>query len=485
MSEDLGRNAGADDRARENDLDHLRIEPDAESDRRRSARLDVVDARPPEYSDEALALRFTAKHGATLQHVAARGKWFIWAGTHWQVDTTMRVFGYARAICRVASAEVPPDNPRLAATVASAKTVAAVVSLARADQRHAATVDQWDVDSWLLNTPGGTVDLRTGLLRPARPEDYLTKSTWVAPGGDCPLWRAKVLEICGGDAEFAGFLQRWFGYCLTGVTREEMLVFFVGEGGNGKGTVIETVMHVMGDYATAVPMSTLVQKKYNDHPTEIAKLHGARLAVASETSDGARIDASMVKRLTGGDMLTGRFMRADFFDFAPTHKLVISGNRPLILGRVDRAIERRWATAPFYQSFRPDKTLKERLRVEGGGILAWLIEGCVEWQRVGLAVPEVVRKATEQYVHDQDDITNFIDECCTVDPDARVKARWLYDAWKPWAESSGICCGTMRDFVGRLRGRFAYFTPKNVGFFRGIRLKVTGDERDEDESAPK
>lgn len=458
---------------------------EAERDRHQTAALEVADARPPEFSDEALALRFAAKHGIVARYVAVWGKWLLWTGSHWQSDTTMRAFDYARTICRVASAEVSPKEAKLAASVASAKTVAAVVSLARADHRHAATVDQWDADPWLLGTPEGTVDLRIGRLRPARPEDYITRSTQVAPGGSCPLWRAKVLEICGDDPDFARFLQRWFGYCLTGLTREEMLTFFVGGGGNGKGTLIETVMHVMGDYATAVVMSTLIQKRYSDHPTEIAKLRGARLAVASETSDGARINASMVKRLTGGDILAGRFMRADFFDFIPTHKLVISGNLPLILGRVDRAIERRWLTVPFEKSFPADETLKERLRGEGGGILAWLIEGCVEWQRVGLAVPEVVRKATEQYIHDQDDITQFIEERCVVGPDARVKARLLYEAWKPWAESCGIYSGTMGDLVARLRGRFAYFHPKNVGVFHGIRLKLPDEHQDEDESAAK
>jgi putative DNA primase/helicase len=463
----------------------LHTEADDERDRHQRAALEVADARPPEFSDEALALRFAAKHGTAARYVAAWGKWLLWTGSHWQSDTTMRVVDYARAICRVASAEASSDKPKLAAAVASAKTVAAVVSLARADHRHAATVNQWDADSWLLGTPEGTVDLRTGRLRPARPEDYITRSTEVAPGGNCLLWRAKVLEICSDDPEFAGFLQRWFGYCLTGLTREEMLTFFVGEGGNGKGTVIETVMHVMGGYAIAVPMSTLIQKRYHDHPTEIAKLHGARLAVASETSDGARIDASMVKRLTGGDILAGRFMRADFFDFAPTHKLVISGNRPLILGRVDRAIDRRWLTVLFEQSFPPDKTLKERLRGEGGGILAWLIEGCVEWQRIGLAVPEVVRKATEQYIQDQDDITQFIEEFCVVDPNARVRARLLYDTWKPWAESCGVYSGTMGDFVDRVRRKFAFFNPKNVGVFHGVRLKLMDEEQDEDEPTAK
>jgi putative DNA primase/helicase len=440
--------------------------------------IEVADARPPEYSDEALALRFSQQHGATLRYVSAWKRWLLWNGRRWTFDATMRTFDLARRVCRVASAEInDPQKVKLASAVASAKTVAAVANLVRADHRHAATTDQWDDDPWLLGTPVGVVDLRTGEMLQADATRYLTKATAVAPGGDCPLWKKTLRDICGGDDHFMGFLQRWFGYCLTGLTREEILTFFWGEGGNGKGTVIETIAAVMGDYAVVVPITALIHTKYAEHPTEIAKLFKVRLAVASETQDGGRINAARVKLLTGGDKLTGRFMRGDYFDFPPTHKLVISGNAPLRLGRADKAIDRRWLTVPFEQRFEPDKTLKELLVAEAPGILAWLIEGCLEWQRIGLAVPKIVQNATETYLTNQDDIAAFIgDECVVASRDDLASASWrtparaIYDVWRQWCARTDIPLGTLADFCNRMRVRFKITNTNNRPVIWGIRL---------------
>jgi putative DNA primase/helicase len=429
----------------------------------------------PYLSDQWLALRFVEDHQHDLRFTALWGAWHLWNGAVWRRDDTLRTFSFAQEFCRRIAAEV--NKRATAKKIAEAKTRAAVVALARENRVLATLPEQWNADPLLLGTPGGVVDLRTGEMRPARPDDLISKATRVAPGGDCPLWRAKLLEICGGDTEFVGFLQRWFGYCATGLTREEMLTFFVGDGGNGKGTVIETIAFVLGDYATAVPMTTLVHVKYAEHPTEIAKLHGVRMAVASETSDGARINASIVKRLTGGDKLTARFMRADYFDFAPSHKLMISGNAPLILGRVDKAIERRWLTVPFEQVFEPDKRLKEKLRKEAGGILSWLIDGCLQWQRVGLAVPEVVIKATEGYLRDQDDLAGFIEDRCIVEDEARENGRELYEAWKIWAERYGVWAGRFKEFRDRLATRFKETNSHNTRYYKGLRLRTWEEEQ--------
>jgi putative DNA primase/helicase len=301
--------------------------------------------------------------------------------------------------------------------------------------------DQWNADPWLLGTPAGTVDLRTGQLRDARPEEYVSMTTAVAPGGDCPLWKQTILAICGRDADIVGYLQRFFGYCLTGLTREEKLVFFLGDGGNGKGTIIETVAHAMGDYAVVVAMMTLIQTRHQEHPTEIAKLFKARLAVASETSDGGRINAARVKLLTGGDVLTGRYMRADFFDFAPTHKLVISGNRPLIIGRSDQAIKRRWNTVRF-----------------------------------DLKPPQVVIDDTAEYLAAQDDLGLFIAERCeTDDPKAETLGSELYDSWRQWGVASGVWVGSSRDFRERLAMRFKMTNTGNRPKFHGLRLAAVSD----------
>lgn len=173
----------------------------------------------PQFSEENLALRFTEKHAADLRYVDAWSKWMRWDGHVWRADNTLAVFDEARAVCRAAAGEVEGERQSTAVRVASAKTVSAVEHLARCDRRHAATGDQWDADQWLLNTPCGAVDLSTGTLRPSRREDYCTKSTAVAPAGDCPLWLKFLDRVTGGDGSLQAFLQRTAGYVLTGSTR--------------------------------------------------------------------------------------------------------------------------------------------------------------------------------------------------------------------------------------------------------------------------
>ena len=194
------------------------------------------DPRPPEFSDEALALRFADEHKDDLRYVAIWGRWLSWDGKRWQFDDTLSAFDSARKICRRASAEC--NKPSAAQKIASAKTVAAVATLARADRQIAARADQWDADPWLLNTPGGVVDLRTGELRPARREDYMTKIAAVAPDKTCPrpIWDAFLKKIVPDD--LAAYLYRVFGYALTGSTTEQVLFFLWGAGKNGKSVLV-------------------------------------------------------------------------------------------------------------------------------------------------------------------------------------------------------------------------------------------------------
>jgi putative DNA primase/helicase len=199
------------------------------------AALQVVDARPPEYSDESLARRFAAKHANDARYVAAWAKWLLWSGSQWQFDNTMRAFDMARTICRVASAEITDARAvKLGTAIASAKTVAATLSLARADRRQAATAEQWDAHPWLLNTPGGVVDLNTGTITPHDLEHYHTKITAVAPGSDYPLWQKFLTEITANDVELQAFLQRIAGYALTGSISEHALFFSTAQAETAK-----------------------------------------------------------------------------------------------------------------------------------------------------------------------------------------------------------------------------------------------------------
>jgi putative DNA primase/helicase len=207
------------------------------------------DEQAPAFSEESIALRFAELHADALRYVAKWNQWFMWDGSCWRVDQKKRILSLVRALCREVSCDA--NSPKLARTIASGKTRAAVAGMAGEDRRLAASVDQWDSDPWLLNTPAGVVDLHTGKMREHRPEDYLTKQCAASPGGKCPQWKKFMQEITGDDIELQRYLQRVSGYCLTGVTNEQELFFLYGTGNNGKGVFTLTLSGILGDYHTA------------------------------------------------------------------------------------------------------------------------------------------------------------------------------------------------------------------------------------------
>jgi putative DNA primase/helicase len=293
--------------------------------------------------------------------------------------------------------------------------------LARSDRRLAATIDQWDADPWQLNTPQGVVDLTIGQARPHIPEDYFTKITAVGPRGNCPRFLSFLERITGGDSELVAYIQRVLGYGLTGLTREHALFFGYGTGANGKSVLLSTVAGVLGDYHKAAPIETFTASNADRHPTDLASLRGARLVTATETEEGRRWAESRIKQLTGGDTVAARFMRQDFFEYRPQFKLIIAGNHKPSLRSVDEAIRRRFHLIPFAVTIPPeerDSDLADKLKAEWPGILAWMIEGCVEWQAECLRPPAAVVEATDAYLTAEDAMAAWLDEKCERDQNA-------------------------------------------------------------------
>jgi putative DNA primase/helicase len=436
-----------------------------------------TDPRPPTFSDEALALRFAERHSGDLRFVAAWSKWLAWNGAHWRFDDTLHAFDLARHVCREAAAEC--NKPKVAVAISSAKTVAAVERLARADRRLAATVDQWDGDPWLLNTPEGVVDLRTGQRRRHRPDDYLTKITAARTGGECSLFLAFLDRIAGGDAQLIAYLRRVLGYGLTGLTREHALFFAYGTGANGKSVLLSTVAGILGEYHRTAPIETFTATNADRHPTDLAGLRGARLVTATETEEGRRWNEPRIKQLTGGDTVAARFMRQDFFEYRPAFKLIIAGNHKPSLRSVDEAIRRRFHLIPFAVTIpaeERDGELTEKLKAEWPGILAWLIEGALEWQTEGLRPPKAVLDATEAYLSAEDATAAWIDDKCERDPSTWEQSSALFASWTSWAEQTGEFAGSMKRFAQTLEGRGFCRHKMNRGQgFYGLRLRVDPD----------
>ena len=473
------------DRVRKAEADRLGIRTETLDAQVRKARevprpSDDGEPRPPEFTDEALALRYADLYEDRVRYVAQWGRWLIYDGSVWRSDDTLQAFGLSRTICRSASAAC--HDQVAARTIASARTVAAVERLAKADRRLAATVEQWDTDPWALNTPAGIVNLRTGQLRPHKATDYCTKITAVPPGDDCPLWRAFLKTVTGGDMQLQLFLQRMVGYALTGSTREHALFFCYGQGGNGKGVFLNTITGILAEFATIASMETFTATQNDRHPTDLAMLRGARLVTTQETEDGHRWAEARIKAMTGGDPITARFMRADFFTFVPTFKLIVAGNHRPGLRNVDEAIRRRFNLVPFSVTIDPamrDPDLPDKLRDEWPGILQWAIDGCMLWQEHGLAPPAAVLDATASYMEAEDALALWIAECCDVDPKFCDSSSALFVSWKAWAERAGEFPGSQKRFSQSMapRGFQASRGATGRATFNGVRLKPSSNTR--------
>ena len=321
----------------------------------------------PAFSDDALALRFVNENAAELRYVAVSNKWFEWTGVMWREDITLLVYSQARLFCRNEARKV---NESGAKGVASHKTVNAVVSMARCDRRVATRLEQWDSDPLLLNTPDGTVELGTGQIRAHDPADYITRCTAVGPGGERRRWQEFLDRITDGNETLQGFLKRLAGYCLTGLTEANALFFLHGLGANGKSVFVNTLTGIAADYHRVAPMEMLIAGQSDRHPTELAGLVGCRIATAVETEQGRRWNEAKIKALTGGDRVSARFMRADFFDYVPQFKLIVSGNHKPSLNTVDEAIRRRLYLVPFTVTIPPEER-DLRARRETESRVAW------------------------------------------------------------------------------------------------------------------
>lgn len=416
------------------------------------AGLSEIDAEDisPAFSDDQLALQFVREFGSGFRWTPGMG-WMCEATDHWERDDLRQRFNAARNICRSGAAIAPE---KLRTPIASARTVAAVVTLAQSDPRLVVPPDQWDQDPMILNTPPGVIDLRTGRMRSRNQQDHLTQVTAVAPdfGMVCPTWSRCLADVFS-KPEIIECIQRMFGYFLTGDRREQKLFCWIGDGANGKSTLTDLLLRIMGTYALKLPTAALMQSAIDRHPTELAQLRGKRLASSNELEEGSFWAESLIKELTGDATLRARFMRQDFFEFAQTQKHLIAGNhRPRLRG-ADPAMARRMILIPFTQVFagaRKDKALPQKLLAEAPGILGWMIAGAGKWHADGLAIPSQVMDASSDYMAEHDDLALWVEECCHLDPEASDTAANLYASFRLWKKDRGEQAPSMTVWAPRL-----------------------------------
>lgn len=423
---------------------------------------------PLRFSENALAHLFTAEHADHLIYVHDWGMWLNWQAGRWREDHAVTVFDAARAICaregNIAITTIPRSGYKIAAMINKAAAVAAIERLVRHHAKHVRPASIFDANPLLLNTPLDSLDLRYAITpgRPHRKEDYMTRATTVAAAeaAACPIWISFLNRIMANDAEMVRYLQRVSGYMLTGSVEEHAIIFGYGTGANGKGTFANVLLGILGTgatgYAAVAPISTFTASVNEQHPTDLAMLRSVRCVIAHETEEGRSWAISKLKMMTGGDLITARFMRENFFTYMPQFKVMILGNHKPILHGVDEAIRRRFHMIPFAVTIPPkerDPKLGENLKAEYPAILRWMIEGCVAWQKDGLKPPKKVIEATEAYLIDEDSLASWMAECCWVGKAYYGTLIDLFSSWKTWAEANGERVGQRKEFAKALDAR--------------------------------
>ena len=439
------------------------------------------------------------------RYVVAWDSWIVWDGKRWRQDN-LGIRELAKEIPTTilgdAMKEVPIDvnSCNWAILSASKAKIESAISMARSEPGISIDHQLLDSNPWLLNCLNGTVDLRTGEILPHEQANMITRlcSVNYDPNADTYDWD-RFLESIFGSESLIGCVQRLLGYCATGSTQEQVLPIFWGSGSNGKTTLVETFMKVLGDdYASQAPKSLLIQSKSGDsHPTDLAMLHGKRFALGSESEDGQRLNEALVKQLTGSDKIVARRMREDFWTFTPTHKLgLMTNHKPRINGN-DHGIWRRLVMIPFLQKFwnpakgesgpeelRRDETLSARLHGCLPGVLAWIVAGSVEWHRNGLQLSPEVLAATKDYQSSQDIMGRFVEECCETSlPAIKVKFSRLYNCLEKWCDDSGENRPSRKAFGNWLVANGKERHPSNgETWYLGIEVRPDFDQKNEFES---
>ena len=404
-------------------------------------------------TDSGNAERLIQIHGDRLRYVPAWGRWIVcgadgfWSVDHKDVAVRELAKDVGLQLKWEAASHSRKDKARdlfsFAFKSLNARGITGMVSLARGIEGIVLDHEELDRDPYLLGCANGVVDLRSGVHRPARPADLLTMRCQVSyePNAEAPRWQ-RALEEWFPDAEVRAYVQRLAGSCLVGRQRDHVLVIHYGQGGNGKGTFIRIMQHVLGPYAVEIHLSLLVQTRHREHDTVRADLFRTRLAVAAETDRGMKLAEASVKNLTGGDRIRARRMREDSWSFDPGHSLWLHTNYLPEIGGRDGGIWRRLRVVEWENSFgdgAQDKDLDETLAHEGPGVLRWLVEGCLDWQKNGLEEPEKVVRDTLAYRRREDVFQRFQDDAGLVFRDGlRIQSEAIQSLLSDWAESEGI-----------------------------------------------
>jgi putative DNA primase/helicase len=449
----------------------------------------LIDGPLYNLTDQGNAERLILLHGNEIRFCHPFKRWYIWAGKGWDFDKTGLLKRFCKDVVKKLLAEAikAPDadaRKKLVDFSQSCETnqrMLGMLSMAESEPGIPILPEDLDKNQYLFNCKNGTINLKTGELRPHNPEDLITKMSPYNydPEAKCPKWLAHLDLVMGGNQELIDFLQKAYGYCLTGDTSERKFFVCYGSGANGKSITSDVVALALGDYANRTPTETLLVKRGDPGvPNDVARLKGARFVYASENEAGQQLAESKIKDITGGERIAARFMRGDWFEFYPEFKIWLGTNhRPVIKG-TDNAIWDRIRLIPFTVRIsedqqRPKTELMQDFIEEMPGILAWMVQGCLKWQSEGLGQPSEVMNATNEYRSEMDILAVFLEDCCVIGPTNQVIKKNLYDEYEKWTEDNGERKISKKMFGIRLKekGFDSYSGTGNVQNWIGIGIK--------------
>ena len=443
-------------------------------------------------TDAGNAELFAHLYSAKVRYDHIRKRWLVWTRHRWQPDPDGEMYRLAvEATRRRYRESADIDNPdRATATAKFAKrsensnAIESMLKLAQATEGLADAGLGWDANPYLLGTETGVVNLTTGELRPGKPDDRITMTTSLPYDrtAQCPRWLQFLAEVFGEDV--IPFIKRAVGYSLTGSVREQVWFLCYGKGSNGKSVFMDIIYALGGDYSGDTPAETLTKHSRfgsgGQASPDVASLAGKRIITCSETEEVGGFNSARIKQLTGGNPVTARHLNQGFFTFTPALKLWLTTNH---LPKVDDDSEGFWRRVrliPFLRTFEGadrDPDLEEKLRQELAGILAWAVEGAVEWHRDGLTAPQSVMLATLNYRQSSDPLAEFISDCCYVGEGARATRGQLYEAYKAWAKGQGYgereWLG-VRYFARRIEERWPNRPSHGARYYFGVGVRTGG-----------
>jgi putative DNA primase/helicase len=430
----------------------------------RHTAIETKELLPPEFSELALAKHWSNNEGSDWCYTLAWNQWCQWDGSRWKVDRTNSVTSIiADEMCRATHwMEAKALSQSAIRSLCAKRNIANVRDLAGSFPRHARLPEEWDSNPWLLGTPDGTLDLKTGILRPPERGDLITRQTAVSPKpGPMPHWD-KVLDRCTkGDPEMRAYYQRWAGYILTGSCQEEGFLFVHGAGNSGKSKFIDCLGGMLGKaddggYCATAKIEMLMESKHERHTEELACLAGARMVRTSEPDEGARWNEALLKLITGRDTVSARRLYEKQFTFTPEFKLVINGNFRPAFKNTGEEIRRRMHFVEFPESIPEVERiygLPELLEKEWPAIMAWAVAGCLEWQKSGLQKPASVKEATQEYLDNEDTLGQWITDCCELGKDLKYITGDAYKSYADYVDKAGEGIVSKKRFSMRMESR--------------------------------